>query len=245
VAQLTAADVDRLAAAVGVDQTTAREWVETARTYQQQATDGGDGDQSMMNYSEFRLYIYELFAPRLGGRAGAALDWGIMALIIINISAVIIGTVDLVQTNYGTELYLIEVVSVVVFTIEYLARVWSVVETREYPGTVWGRLRFVITPLMIVDLVVLLPFYLTGLFPGRFDARVLRALRLLRVVRLLKIVRYSDSIRSFGAVFHSQKEKLVVAGAMNSILLVMASSVMYQLEHRAQPELFSSIPQTL
>ncbi len=198
-----------------------------------------------MNYSEFRLYIYELFAPRLGGRAGAALDWGIMALIIINIGAVIMGTVDLVQNNYGTELYLIELVSVIVFTIEYLARVWSVVETREYSGSVWGRIRFTITPLMIVDLVVLLPFYLTGLFPGRIDARILRALRLLRVVRLLKIARYSDSIRSFGAVFRSQKEKLIVAAAMNSILLVLSSSVMYQLEHRAQPELFSSIPQTL
>lgn len=198
-----------------------------------------------MNYSGLRLYIYELFAPRLGGRAGAALDWGIMALIVINITAVILGTVGPIAAGYGSELFLIELVSVVVFTIEYLARVWSAVETRAYTGAVMGRLRFAVTPLMIVDLVVLLPSYLTGLFPGTIDARVLRALRLLRVVRLLKIARYSDSIRSFGAVFHSQKEKLVVAAVMNLILLVLSSSVMYQLEHRAQPELFTSIPQTL
>jgi len=65
------------------------------------------------------------------------------------------------------------------------------------------------------------------------------------VVRLLKIARYSETMRSFSSVIRSQKEKLVVAAAMNLILLVLSSSVMYQLEHEAQPELFSSIPATL
>jgi Ion transport protein. len=95
----------------------------------------------------------------------------------------------------------------------------------------------------IVDLLAILPFYLSGVLV--VDTRFLRAMRLFRVVRLLKIARYSETMRSFSTVLRSQKEKLVVAAAMNLILLVLSSSVMYQLEHEAQPELFSSIPATL
>jgi voltage-gated potassium channel len=166
-----------------------------------------------------------------------------MGLIVINISAVLLETVDPIAAAYGRVLYLIEFVSVVIFTIEYVAHIWSITETRSYARPIWGRVRFMCTPLMIVDLLAILPFYLAGIFA--VDTRFLRALRLVRVIRLLKVARYSESLRSFGAVLRSQKEKLVVAAAMNLILLVVSSSVMYQLEHEAQPELFSSIPATL
>ena len=196
-----------------------------------------------MNYTQARSFTYGIFAPRLGGRLGAAFDWGIMGLIVINIVAVLLETVDPIVAAYGRELYVIEVVSVVVFTIEYVAHVWSITETRAYAKPVSGRVRFICTPLMIVDLLAILPFYLAGVFV--VDTRFLRAMRLVRVIRLLKVARYSESIRSLGTVFRSQQEKLVVAAAMNLILLVLSSSVMYQLEHEAQPQLFSSIPATL
>jgi voltage-gated potassium channel len=196
-----------------------------------------------MNYTQARSFTYGIFAPRLGGRLGAAFDWGIMGLIVINIVAVLLETVDPIAAAYGRELYVIEVVSVVVFTIEYVAHVWSITETRAYAKPVSGRIRFICTPLMIVDLLAILPFYLAGVFV--VDTRFLRAMRLVRVIRLLKVARYSESIRSLGTVFRSQQEKLVVAAAMNLILLVLSSSVMYQLEHEAQPQLFSSIPATL
>jgi voltage-gated potassium channel len=196
-----------------------------------------------MNYTQLRSVTYEIFAPRLGGRLGAAFDWGIMGLIVINIIAVLLETVDPVATAYGRELYLIELISVIVFTIEYVAHVWSITETRSYAKPIRGRLRFICTPLMIVDSLAILPFYLASMFA--VDTRFLRAVRLVRVIRLLKIARYSESIRSLGTVFRNQKEKLVVAAVMNLILLVLSSSIMYQLEHEAQPELFSSIPATL
>ena len=194
-------------------------------------------------YRRARSFAYGLFTPRLGGQPGTAVDWGIMSLIVINILAVLLETVDPIASSYGRELYLIEVVSVTVFSIEYLARVWSISEARRYEQPVRGRMRFVFSPLMLIDLVAILPFYLSGIFA--VDARFVRVLRLFRLVRLLKIARYSEAMRSFSAVLRSQKEKLVVAAAMNVILLVLSSSVMYQLEHQAQPELFSSIPATL
>lgn len=196
-----------------------------------------------MDYTRIRSFTYNIFAPRLGGRLGAAFDWGIMGLIVINIIAVLLETVDPIAATYGRELYLIEVTSVAAFTIEYLAHVWSITETRAYANPIRGRIRFMCTPLMIVDLLAILPFYLAGVFV--LDTRFLRGMRLVRVVRLLKIARYSESLRSLGNVFNSQKEKLIIAATMNLILLVVSSSVMYQLEHKAQPELFSSIPATL
>ena len=83
-----------------------------------------------MNYTQARSFTYGIFAPRLGGRLGAAFDWGIMGLIVINIVAVLLETVDPIAAAYGRELYVLEVVSVVVFTIEYVAHVWSITETR-------------------------------------------------------------------------------------------------------------------
>jgi voltage-gated potassium channel len=196
-----------------------------------------------MRYQHVKAFTYELFAPRLGGRLGIVLDWGIMALIIVNIGAVLLETVDPISAAYAREFYLIELISVTVFTIEYLAHVWSITEARTYEGPIRGRIRFIASPLMIIDLLAILPFYLSGVLT--VDARFLRAMRLFRVVRLLKIARYSETMRSFSSVIRTQKEKLVVAAAMNLILLVLASAVMYQLEHEAQPELFSSIPATL
>lgn len=198
-----------------------------------------------VNYTDARSYTYALFAPQLGGRVGAAFDWTIMGLIVINISAIMLETVDPIQATYQTHISVIRRVSVFVFTIEYAARVWSIVEAQEYQKPILGRARFITSPLMIVDLIVLVPFYLTGLFPDVVNPLILRTLRLLRVLRLLKIARYTESIRSIGAVFRREKERLVISALINSILLVLSSSIMYQLEHKAQPELFSSIPQTL
>ncbi|ESS05627.1 MAG: hypothetical protein A07HB70_02104 [uncultured archaeon A07HB70] len=98
-----------------------------------------------MRYQQTRAFIYDLFAPRLGGRLGAAFDWGIMALIVVNILAVLVETIDPIAAAYGDELYLVELVSVSVFTVEYLAHVWSITEAREYDDPVWGRIRFAVT----------------------------------------------------------------------------------------------------
>jgi voltage-gated potassium channel len=196
-----------------------------------------------MKYPDAKLYVYEVFAPRLGGQVGKAVDWGIIGLIIINIIAVLLETVDPIANAYAGELYAFEVVSVCVFTVEYFGRIWSITEARDYENPLTGRIRFMINPMMLIDLIAILPFYLASIFA--IDTRFLRALRLVRVVRLLKVARYSKSMRSFGAVFRSQKEKLVIAAFADMILLVIASSIMYQLEHGAQPELFSSIPAAL
>lgn len=196
-------------------------------------------------YQDLRKGTYELFAANEGEGIARAVDWGIMILIAANVVVVMIETIDPIAAQYRPQFRVFEIVSVVIFTIEYAGRLWTAVEHPEYDGGVIGsRVRLATQPLLIVDLLAILPFYLA--FAGiSAELRFLRALRLVRLLRLLKLARYSESLKSFSAVIERKKPDLAVAGFANLMLLTVSSSAMYFAEHQAQPDTFSSIPQTL
>lgn len=195
-------------------------------------------------YASVRANAYRIFEPQLGGRVGALTDWFIMLLIATNVAAVMLQTVDAVGEPYARQFHWFEVFSVAVFSVEYLTRVWSAVEAPEYAGPISGRLRFASRPLLLVDLIAILPFYLTGLGFAT-DLRFLRALRLVRLLRLFKLARYSESMVAFAIVLRKKKPDLVITLFANVLLLIVASSMMYYVEHDVQPEAFSSIPETM
>lgn len=195
-------------------------------------------------YKQVRKNVYKLFAPNLGGRTGYFTDWFIMILIAANVAAVMLETVDTLQASYGSFFYWFEIFSVVVFTIEYIARIWSAVEDPNYQGPISGRVEFASRPLLIVDLLAIAPFYLSAIGVTT-DLRFLRALRLVRLLRLLKLARYSDSMQAMGAVLRRKKPDLLIALFANILLLIVASSVMFFIEHPHQPEAFPSIPETM
>lgn len=192
-------------------------------------------------FQESRHWVHNLFKVGAGGRLGWYLDTAIMLLILGNVLAVILETVDPLYVAYGYEFYLFEVVSVAVFSVEYLGRLWAATEHPEYSDPVRGRLRFALSPYMLIDLIAILPFFLGFLV----DLRFLRAIRLLRFLRLFKLARYTESITLFATVLRRKKEDLVVASTVGGILLLLASSLMYFVERNAQPEAFSSIPEAL
>lgn len=192
-------------------------------------------------YSSLRRQTFEVFEPELGGRLGYYTDWFIMTLIAANVTAVILETVDALATTFGVFFYYFELLSVAVFTIEYIGRIWASIDNPQYNGPITGRLKFAARPLLLVDLLAILPFYL-ALGGIQADLRFLRALRLIRLFRLLKLARYSTAMQSFALVIHEKKEKLVLAFSANGLLLVIASSMMYYIENPHQPEAFSSIP---
>lgn len=194
-------------------------------------------------YTQIRQWTYRLFAAGKGGRIGYWTDWFIMALIAVNVTAVMLETVDWIAEAYGTELFWFEVFSVAVFTVEYLGRVWSAVDDPDYNGILTGRLKFASRPLLVIDMLAILPFYLMAA-GVQADLRFLRALRMVRLFRLLKLARYSKAMQSFAEVFHDKKEELVLAVFANGILLILAASIMFFVENRAQPEVFTSIPGT-
>jgi voltage-gated potassium channel len=190
----------------------------------------------------YRRRVYEIFEPRKGGRAGRLADWFILLLIAANVIAAMLETVEPVYERLSAFFQWFENVSVALFTVEYAARLWTAVEAKGYEEPITGRLRYAARFMMVVDLLAILPFYLT-LFGVGFDLRFLRAFRLVRIFRLLG--RYSAATKAFAKVLRERREKLVVALSANLILLVVASSAMYTVEHPAQPDVFPSIPETL
>jgi voltage-gated potassium channel len=165
-------------------------------------------------------------------RAGQVLDYFVLALILATVAAVIIGTVPEVQASYGAELAAFEVFSLAVFSVEYVVRLWLAPD----------RWRYARSPLALIDLAAVLPFYLP--FLG-VDLRVARAFRLLRFFRIAKAARYTRALHVFADVARAKREEMVVAGALMGILLLGSASLMYYAEHAAQPEKFPSIPATL
>ncbi len=103
-----------------------------------------------------------------------------------------------------------------------------------------GRLRFAGRPLPVVDLLAILPFYVP-LLPG-LDLRVLRAIRLMRLMRLFKVARYSESLQLIGAVLYRKRHELAMTAFSVIVLLVVAASLVYEVERDAQGDKFGSIP---
>lgn len=177
-----------------------------------------------------------------GGGVYDAFDVFILALIFLNVVAVILGTVKSIEDRYQSVLHWFEVFSVAVFTVEYLARLWACVSQSKYSHPVFGRLRFIFKPMAIIDLLAILPFYLT-FFAA--DLRFVRALRLFRLFRVAKLGRYSSSVRLFGQVFRSKKEELFVTAMMMLVMIIMSASFMYFAENEVQPDKFPDIPSTV
>lgn len=189
-----------------------------------------------------RLYeILEVSNP--SDKVGRFLNVGIMSLIALNVLAVILETMPAVADKFAVEFKIFELVSVVVFTIEYALRLWACTADNRYSGSISGRLRYSFTAMALIDLLAILPFYLPMMMG--LDLRFVRALRLIRIFRVFKIGRYSDSFGTLGDVLRSKKEELLITTFTLLVLLILSSSIMYHIEHEAQSEAFSSIPTTM
>ena len=193
---------------------------------------------------KFKKRIFEILEVATpGDRPSRIFDIFIMTLISLNIIAVILETVESLSSKYMPFFRNFEIFSVVIFTIEYISRIWSCTVNAKFKNPILGRIRFALTPLLIVDLLAILPFYLPMIIP--LDLRFLRALRLIRILRMFKMGRYSESLRMFGRVLKAKKEELLIAVFMILILLIISSSLMYFVENEAQPQTFSSIPDAM
>ncbi|MEZ5940094.1 MAG: ion transporter [Planctomycetaceae bacterium] len=174
--------------------------------------------------------------------ASRVFDITILTLILLNVIASIAGTVQSIHERWGESLEVFEAISVVVFTFEYLVRMWSCVTSPRFRRPVSGRIWHSVQPMSIIDLLAILPFYLP--FVG-IDLRSLRVLRLFRIFRVAKIGRYYSTLNVITDVIRSKREELVLTSILMSFLLVVSASLLYYCENAAQPELFSSIPATM
>jgi len=192
-------------------------------------------------YAEFkRRTLTVLEEARSGDPLSRSVDLFLITLIVLNVLAVILETVEPLATHWAAFFHLFEKVSVAVFTVEYVLRVWSSTAGERYAHPVFGRVRFALTFFAVIDLLAILPFYLPMVVT--LDLRFLRAVRLFRIFRLFKAGRYSRSLKTMGRVFARTRTELSITLFLTLILLVLASGLVYLAEHDAQPETFSSIP---
>ena len=190
---------------------------------------------------KIRRRAYEILEIGRGeDRLSILVDNAIILLIILNVVAFTLETVPEIQAQYGDLLFAFEVFSVAVFTVEYALRLWSAVEVpflqRCLP--LEARLRFVRRPYMIIDLLAILPFYLSLLFP--IDLRILRMLRL---IRFLKLARYSPALHTLLRVIANERRALVGALLLMVTMLLFSATGIYFLEREVQPDKFGSIPE--
>lgn len=164
-------------------------------------------------------------------------------LIGANVVAAIIGTIEPLPNEADRFLGIFEHISVAIFSVEYVLRLWSCVEREEYRRPLVGRLRFALTPLAMIDLCAIAP----PLIPlmTTVDLRSLRVIRLIRMARLFKAARYSTTLRSMGRVIAKKREELAITAFCVVVLLVTASTLIYFAERDAQPDKFSSIPASM
>ncbi|NOY07951.1 MAG: ion transporter [Spirochaetes bacterium] len=187
--------------------------------------------------------IFEIIEKaQTGDRASYYFDIFLVTLIILNVIAIILASVKSIYAVFHNVFKTFEIISVMVFTVEYLLRVWTSEYKIKTKHRIITKIKYIFTPMAIIDLMAILPFYLPLLLP--IDLRFLRILRLTRLLRLLKVQRYSQSLQLIGKVMKKKKEELVVTIFVTFILMVFASTLMFYLESDVQPDQFPNIIST-
>ncbi len=188
----------------------------------------------------FKSTIYAVLegTPRRT-RTQRAFDVILIGLILANVLAVILGSVQSMNARYGTLFYGFELLSVSAFTLELMLRFW----VSDYSTDSTMRLskwRFWKNPYVLVDMLAILPFYL-----GSVISMDLRLLRLLRLFRVFKISPYFRSLALLGSVIKQEYRPMMSALAVIVILMLFAASGIYLLEREGQPETFGDLPSAL
>ena len=186
----------------------------------------------------FRRKVYEVLeTSEKSNRLSLIVDTALVILIVINIISVVLESVGSINTRFGWLFENIEIISVMVFTIEYILRLWVAPENPEDSSHKSPRIKHALSPIAIIDLLAILPFYLTYLF-----AIDLRFLRVLRLLRILKLTRYSSAMTMLLDVFREEATAFFAGFFILMVLLILAASGAYLAEQDVQPDKFGSIP---
>jgi voltage-gated potassium channel len=166
----------------------------------------------------------------------------LVGLITANVVAIVLKSEAGIDAVWHSWFDHFELVSVALFTVEYVARVWAAVEDGHgrYRRPLLGRLRYMATPLALIDLIAILPFYLSFLVPVD-----LLFVRIFRMFLIFKLTRYQASMNLLAKVLRSEAGPIAAALFVLMMLLVVAASFAYLAEHQAQPQVFASIPDAM
>ena len=166
----------------------------------------------------------------------------IMVLIILSVVAIILESYESLSKKYEWGFQAFEIFTVIIFSIEYLLRLWTADLKYPHKSKSAARLKFIKSPMGVVDLIAILPFYIPFLIA--MDMRFIRILRVVRLLRVLKLNRHSQSLNIIGNIFYEKRSELAMTIFVTFVLLLVSSTIMYNLEHTEQPEKFSDVIST-
>lgn len=196
----------------------------------------------MSKYQSLRQWTYTMLDERSPAVSALLVRWSLITVIVASVAVVVVGSIPDIRQTYAPWLVRIDVFVVVVFLVEYLLRLWSCVEDPRYRHPVLGRIRYLTTPMAVIDVLAILPSIVP--FFG-YSLRTLRLARLLRLTRLLKLARYVQALQLIRDVVVAKRHPLASSVFFIGFLLVLSSAVMYDLESAVQPDKFYSIPATM
>ena len=171
-----------------------------------------------------------------------AVHVSLILLIMVNVAAVVMESVPAIRDEFGGVFIAIEIVSGVVFTLEYALRLWCAPEFPPWYGLkAWrARLRWVVQPQSLIDLIAIVPFY-----AAYWDVGGLRALLLLRLFRFFKLARYSPGLTSLMDAIYVERRALIACAVILMGAVLIAASAMNLVERDVQPDKFGTIPEAM
>ncbi len=196
-----------------------------------------------MERKHIKEKVAKFFGTKINRDFGAKFfDIFIEILVLLNVVAVILESYDYLYVQFGDVFDWFEVFTVTIFSIEYLLRLW--VSDMNYPRKLkWQAYKkFIFSANSIVDLISIIPFFIP--FITNLDLRHLRIFRLIRLLRVFKLNKYSHSLLLIAKIMSEKKQELLATLLMFFSVLVIASSLMFYLEHAAQPKAFPNIMQS-
>ncbi|MCH5296346.1 MAG: ion transporter [Ruminococcus sp.] len=174
--------------------------------------------------------------------ASRIFDTFIITLIIVNLIIIIVETFS-IPNDLQTVLNYAETISVIIFSAEYILRVWTADSLYPRKSPLKARIKYIFSFMALIDLLAILPFYLPLFIP--IDLRVLRTVRVIRLLRIFKINRYTNALNTIGQVFKNKASQLISSIMVVGLLMIISSVLMYNIENSVQPGAFSNAIETM
>lgn len=166
----------------------------------------------------------------------------LILMVLLNAFAIIIESIDEVYALYYKNLLEFEIFSVIFFAADYFLRLWSITENSRFQHPIYGRLKYLVTPMAIIDLFAFFPYFLAMYIR---DFEYVKFFAILRFFRFLKVARYIKAVKIFGNVLKNKRHELSFSFVFVLFVLLLVSTLMYYVEREAQPDDFKSIPHAM